>query len=139
MSAADAFPFPVPEFGAEPYWEACNRDELSMQRCGDCSRFRWMPGPFCPDCGGSDLRWTPLSGRGRITTWTVITHPIHPAAVDRVPYVVAEVELEEQPGLRMITGLVGIEEDAIDFDLPVSVAFEEHPSGQKLPVFRPAA
>ena len=68
-----------------------------------------------------------------------MTHPVHPAAVDRVPYVVAEVELEEQPGLRMIAGLVGIEPDAVAMDLAVRVEFETHPSGQKLPMFRPEA
>jgi uncharacterized OB-fold protein len=137
MSAGASFPFPVPEFGAEPYWEACNRGELAMQRCDDCSHIRWIPGPLCPECGAGEHGWVALAGRGRVTTWTVITHPVHPAAVDRVPYVVAEVELEEQPGLRMITGLVGIEADAIEFDLPVEVEFEQHASGQKLPVFRP--
>lgn len=137
MSAPTSFPFPIPEFGAEPYWEGCNAGELTMQRCGDCSRFRWMPGPMCPSCGSVNLVWQPLAGRGRITTWTVITHPVHPAAVDRVPYVVAEIELEEQAGLRIITGLVGIDPDDVSMDLGVEVEFEEHPSGQKLPVFRP--
>ncbi len=140
MSAAKSFPYPVPEFGAEPYWEACARDELKMQRCADCSKFRWMPGPLCPHCGGNNVTWETLRGRGRVTTWTAITHPVHPAAVDRVPYLVAEVELEEQPGLRMIAGLVDVDPDAVEIDLPVEVVFEEHPThpeGQKIPMFRP--
>lgn len=139
MSAADAFPYPVPELDAEPYWEACKRGELKMQRCRDCGHFRWMPGPMCTACGGFDLDWTALSGRGRITTWTVITHPVHPAAVARVPYVVAEIELEEQAGLRMIAGLVVDDLEAIAFDAPVAVLFEAHPSGQRIPMFRPTS
>ncbi len=139
MSTPTSFPFPVPEFGVEPYWEACNREELVMQRCSGCGRFRWLPAPICSECGSNEASWEPLAGRGRITTWTVVTHPVHPAAVDRVPYVVAEVELEEQPGLRMIAGLVGIEPDAVAMDLAVAVEFETHPSGQKLPMFRPEA
>jgi uncharacterized OB-fold protein len=67
----------------------------------------------------------------------VITHPVHPAAVARVPYVVVEVELEEQAGLRILSNLVGCDIEAIDFDQEVEVTFETHPTGQKLPVFRP--
>ena len=77
-----------------------------------------------------------MSGRGRVYTWTVITHAVHPAAVARVPYVVVEVELDEQRDLRMVSNLVDCETDAIQFDAPVRVAFETHASGQKLPVFR---
>ena len=33
MGIEDTFPYPVPEYGAEPYWEAANRGELRMQRC----------------------------------------------------------------------------------------------------------
>ena len=97
-----------------------------------------MPGDLCSHCGSTALEWTLLLGRGKVTTWTVIIHPVHPAAVARVPYIVAEIELDEQPGLRMISNLVEVEPDQVDFDLPVSVVFEDHPAGQKLPVFRPA-
>jgi hypothetical protein len=31
MSNALAFPYPIPEFGTEPYWEAANRRELRVQ------------------------------------------------------------------------------------------------------------
>ena len=78
----------------------------------------------------------PLSGRGKITTWTVVTHPVHPAAIERVPYVVVEVELEEQAGLRMLSNLIEVDPDVIEFDAPVSLDFVEQQTGQKLPVFR---
>jgi uncharacterized OB-fold protein len=107
-----------------------------MQRCRACSKFRWHPAPRCTHCGGADYDWAPLSGRGRVTTWTLITHPVHPAAVARVPYVVAEIELAEQPGLRMISNIVDAAPEAIAFDAPVTVGFVTHPQGQKLPVFR---
>jgi len=131
------FPYPIPELEAEPYWDACNREELAMQRCDDCGHFRWMPGPHCPRCGSDALTWTRLSGRGRLTTWTEVTHPVHPAAVHRIPYVVAEIELEEQTGLRLISNLVDVDPATVAVDLAVEVSFTEHPSGQKLPVFRP--
>lgn len=138
MNTVDAFPYPIPEYGAEPYWAACNEERLVMQRCRACQRFRWHPAPLCLDCQSTDYVWAPLAGRGRITTWTVITHPVHPAAVARVPYVVVEVELAEQAGLRMLSNLTDIAHADIRMDAEVVVHFVQHPSGQKLPVFRPA-
>lgn len=131
-----SFPYPIPEYGTEPYWAACNEERLVMQRCQACGKFRWHPAPLCIYCSHSGYDWAPLSGRGRVYTWTVITHAVHPAAVARVPYVVVEVELDEQRDLRMVSNLVDCETDAIQFDAPVRVAFETHASGQKLPVFR---
>jgi uncharacterized OB-fold protein len=136
MNKVTAFPYPVPEYGAEPYWQACNDERLVMQRCTACSKFRWHPTPLCPYCQAEGFAWEPLSGRGRIHTWTVITHPVHPAAIGKVPYVVVEVELEEQLGLRMLSNLIDADPAAIAFDAPVALSFEQHPSGQKLPIFR---
>lgn len=136
MSGTDAFPYPIPEYGTEPFWAGCNEERLLMQRCSACGRLRWHPAPICVDCQAEACAWVPVSGRGRIYTWTVVTHPVHPAAVAKVPYVVVEVELEEQAGLRMLSNLVDADAAAITFDAPVTVAFERHPSGQKLPVFR---
>ena len=137
MSETALFPSPLPEYGAEPYWQGCDRGELVMQRCSDCERLRWTPSPLCPDCGSDAHVWSALSGRGKLTTWTVITHPVHPAAVDLVPYIVAEIELAEQADLRMIAALVDIDPEAITFDLPVEVVFRHHHNRQQLPVFRP--
>lgn len=136
MTGTDAFPYPIPEFGTEPYWAACNEERLLMQRCTACGKFRWQPAPLCTHCAADGYTWEALSGRGHVHTWTVITHPVHPAAVSRVPYVVVEVELAEQAGLRMISNLVDCDPDSITFDAPVTLTFTQHPNGQKLPVFR---
>ena len=64
--------------------------------------------------------WERSSSSGRpypvaqsIHTWTVVTHPVHPAAVDKVPYVVVIVELEEQAGLTMVSNLIDCDIEAI--------------------------
>ena len=132
----DAFPYPIPEYGTEPYWAACNEERLVMQRCTACDKFRWHPAPLCIHCAHDGYAWAPLSGRGRIYSWSVITHPVHPAAIARVPYVVVEVELAEQANLRMLSNLIDCDPDTIQFDAAVSLAFISHPQGQKLPVFR---
>ena len=50
---------------------------------------------------------------------------------------IAIVELDEQPGLRLTTNLVGIEPDAVRRGLRVDVCFE-HLEDVYLPLFQPA-
>jgi hypothetical protein len=72
-----------------------------------------------------------------VHTWTVVTHAVHPAAVERVPYVVVEVALEEQADLYLISNLIDVAPGDIVMDMPVEVTFVLHPQGYKLPQFRP--
>ena len=135
MSTAN-FPVPVSEYGAEPFWAGCNDDRLCMQRCAACQRLRWHPAPLCPYCQAEACAWVEVAPTGRIHTWTVITHPVHPGAVDKVPYVVVEIALDAQPDLRMISQLVDCAPGEIVMDAKVVAGFVAHPEGQKLPVFR---
>ena len=136
MSTLDTFPYPIPEFGTEPYWAAANVGELRVQRCLDCRRLCWEPAPLCLDCQSQKHEWALLSGRGHLTTWTEITHPVHPAAFAKVPYLVVEVELVEQAGLKMISNLIDTTAAQVEIGAAVSVTFVAHPNGQHLPVFR---
>jgi uncharacterized protein len=139
MAATSNFPSPIPDFDAEEFWAGCNRGELMMQRCAACRKFRWLPRPMCPFCNSLDREWVKTSGRGKVYSYTVITHPVHPAAVSRVPYNVAQVQLEEDPDLILVTNLVALKNEEIRIDMPVQVVFEEHEPGVKLPKFKPAS
>ena len=137
MAATPNFPPPIPDYDAEEFWAGCNRGELLMQRCAACKKFRWLPRPMCPSCNSLEREWTKVSGMGKVYSWTIITHPVHPAAVSRVPYNVAQVQLDEDPNLILVTNLVGLGNEDIRIDMPVQVVFEEHEPGVKLPKFKP--
>ncbi len=138
MAATSNFPSPIPDFDAEEFWAGCNRGELLMQRCAACRKFRWLPRPMCPFCNSLEREWIKVSGKAKVYTYTIITHPVHPAAVSRVPYNVAQVQLDEDPDLILVTNLVGISNEDIRIGMPVQVVFEEHEPGVKLPKFKPA-
>jgi len=138
MEASANFPSPIPDFDAEEFWAGCNRGELLMQRCTECKKFRWLPRPMCPSCNSLACEWVKMSGRGKVYSWTIITHPVHPAAVSRVPYNVVQVQLDEDPDLILVTNLNGIRNEDIRIDMPVQVVFEQHDPGVKLPKFKPA-
>jgi uncharacterized OB-fold protein len=42
------------------------------------------------------------------------------------PYIIALVELEEQPHLRLTTNLVNCRAEDVDIGIPVRVVFEDH-------------
>ncbi len=131
------FPRPLPDFDAQAFWDGCNRGELLMQRCKGCMKFRWLPRPMCPHCNSLEHEWTKVSGKGKVYSWTIITHPNHPAAVNKVPYNVAQIQLDEDPDLVLVTNLVGVKNEDIHMDMPVQVVFEEHEPGVKLAKFKP--
>jgi uncharacterized protein len=85
------------------YWAAARRGVILLQRCGDCGVVLHPPAPVCPGGAGHELEWFEASGRGRLVSFTRVVHPVHPAVRDRLPYLVALVELDEGP--RIICNL----------------------------------
>ena len=138
MGADYMKPLPAPDADSAPFWEACRRHELRLQRCRDCGRFRFPPHPLCPHCRSDRSEWVKSAGRGRVYSWIVVVHPV-PGDVYRadVPYVVALVELTE--GVRIASNIVGCDPHAVTADMPVEVIFDDVTDAVTLPRFRPAA
>jgi uncharacterized protein len=128
-------PLPHPTPVTEPFWDACRRHELVAQRCARCAAVQFYPRTSCTACGGTDLAWTVLSGRGTVYTRTIARRPTHRKLAERVPYVIAVVELAEGP--RMTCTVVGAEPDEVVIGTPVLVDFEDH-DDVSVPVFRVA-
>jgi uncharacterized protein len=85
------------------YWSAARRGVILLQRCGDCGAVLHPPAPVCPGGAGHELEWFEASGRGRLASFTSVVHAAHPAVADRLPYLIALVELDEGP--RIICNL----------------------------------
>lgn len=135
MSSAGK-PIPVPDETSRAYWDAARRHELRILRCTDCAFFIHYPEPVCPRCGSARVAPQRVSGRGVIYSYTVTHHRGAPGFQDDVPFVVALVELEEQPGLRLITNIRGCGPAEVRIGMPVEVVFEDMGSGVTLPQFR---
>lgn len=129
---------PVPALDSEsrPFWEACARHELRIQRCRSCGQTRFPPTTFCPHCQSNDTEWVAASGRGTVFSWIVVRHPV-PKEVfaPDVPYVVAIIELAE--GVRMVGNIEGCAPEAVAGGMPVSVGFRDVTPELTLPVFHP--
>ncbi len=116
---------------AAPYWEACRRGELVLQHCTGCGEFQFYPRTICSHCGDGALEWAPVSGRGRIKSFTVARRGISKAY--EAPYVIALVDLAEGP--CMMSNIVGAAPEQVHIGAEVTVAFQSWGSEQDLPVF----
>lgn len=123
-----------------PFWRGGASGELRIQRCEGCRRWLHPPQPMCPNCYGRELRAEPVSGRGTVWSSTVNRYPWAPGI--EPPYVLAEVELDEQPGLRLLTAIVEVDPDAepaqVVIGMPVEVRFEAAGDAW-IPLFAPVA
>ena len=119
-----------------PYWEGLRLGELRMQQCSACDELWYPPGPVWPRCWSRDHAWVPLSGRGQVNSWVVFHQAYLPGYDDDVPFNVAEVTLDEGP--RLMTNLVGIDNDHIEIGLPVEIVFEPVTDEITLALFTPA-
>lgn len=126
-------PMPHPGPVSEPFWAAARRHELVVQHCGACDGLAFYPRSTCPTCGAGGLTWRPVSGRGSLHTFTVARRATHAKLADRVPYVIAIVELDEGP--RLTSTVVGADPDTLRIGQRLVVDFEDHEE-ISLPVFR---
>jgi uncharacterized OB-fold protein len=115
------------------FWEAAARGELCLRRCVSCGNFLHMPRAYCSACQSWETRWEPVSGRGRLYSYTVAAHQVHPAFP--VPYTIVLVEVDDAPGVRLVGSLPGAPELVIG--QPMQAWFERIGEDVVLPQWRP--
>ena len=144
MTSESAQPPALPRLMLPPseitqfFWDAAKERKLAIQRCDDCEYYIHWPQVRCPRCQSERLSSAEVSGRGKVYSFCVVHHVFSPIFADAVPYSLAIVELDEQPGLRMLTNIVDCPNEALSIGMPVEVTFEDG-DGRTLPQFRPAA
>ena len=120
--------FPLPDTDWEPlreFWAAAARHELVIPRCDSCGAYCWYPRDKCRACKGESFTWAPMSGRGRLFSWTVVRHAFLKQFAEDVPFATGLVALDEDPAVRLVTRLVDCDVDDLAFDQPVDVVFRD--------------
>jgi uncharacterized protein len=129
---------PAPDSLTSFFWDGARERRLLIQRCADCDRFQHPPEPVCHHCLSFNLGAGEVSGRGTIYSFEIATQAFHPWFADKIPFVIAVVELIEQPNLKLVTNIVGVDPDsaAIDVGAEVEVTWRKLDDEFTLPVFR---
>lgn len=125
-------PYPTPE--TKPFWEGCAQGELRLQHCPDCGHVQHPPRKLCSGCFGQGVEWRRASGRGRISSWSVVVSPGAPGFEDEVPFISVLVQLEEGPTILSV--LRDCEAAEVDFEQSVEVIFEQRSEDISVPYFR---
>ena len=106
------------------FWTSGEDGNLRMLRCQSDGFWIHPPAPVCPRCLSRDLAPEVTSGHGTVASFTINHQPWYPNLDP--PYVIAMVELEEQPALRLTTNIVGCPVDEVHIGMDVQVVFEQY-------------
>ncbi|MEI2416529.1 OB-fold domain-containing protein [Orrella sp. JC864] len=136
MNQTGTFPSPVGGLLEDRMWRGIDDGRMALPFCQACARAVYPPSGCCPHCLRTELPWRPLSGMGRIVSWTRFHRtylPEYPA-----PYTVVAVALAEGP--VMVSRLLGPEPANDEWiGLAVRMCYAQFDKGRKLPCFRLAA
>ncbi len=138
MTTQQEYLKPVPGISTDtkPYWDALKEHKLMLPKCSQCSKISFPPRPFCPDCLNFDVKWTELSGKGTVHTFSVVYQNKSRGFAEEVPYVVGYIQLDEGP--QMMSNVTGIDPAQVKIGQKVEVYYDDVLPDLTLPKFRPA-
>lgn len=118
----------------EFFWKAGASGRLLFVLCPDCGFRVHPPLPICPRCHSRAVAPQPVSGLATVVSLS-INRQVWEKGLEQ-PYVIAIVEIDEQPGLRLTTNIVNCAVDAVHVGMRVRVLFEQR-EDVWLPLFEP--
>ena len=127
------------------FYKGLTRRRYLVNRCGDCGTWHTPARYLCPACWSTAVVPTPVSGRGKVAMFTVLHQGPAIQAKDlpgdiradyAVGYVLAGIELEEQPFLRVSGRIVDMEPAAVAIGMPVELGWVDGGGGLSVPIFR---
>lgn len=132
---APARTLPVVDKDSHAFWSWGQQGKLAIYRCAACRHYVHPPVPFCPACESRDVGPEAVSGRGRVATFSINHKQWVPGLP--VPYVLALIEIEEQPDVRVVANVIGCKPADVTFGMAVEAVFEQI-EDVWVPLFRPA-
>ncbi len=113
---------PHPNEEDREFWEGARRGELRIQHCTTCGLHQHYPRYLCSHCGATTLEFVTASGLGTVYSYTVIRQNGVPPFNERVPFVVATVDLDEA-GARVLGTMPSVAPDDARVGMRVRAAF----------------
>jgi hypothetical protein len=123
----------------QPFWDAAKDERLVAPRCTNCGTFRLPPTRYCFNCQHRDVDWVELAGTGKIASYTVVRHPLHPDLAPACPYVSGVVDLDgtQGAGARMLVNIIDCDPDSVSIGDAVEIVWEHVNDEMTTPRFRP--
>jgi len=118
----------------KPFYDNLNQGKLSGLHCKRCGNTFLPPSVYCPRCLSDQLEWVLLSGEGEIYSWVEYHYAYHEYFKDKLPYVVAIVQLKEGP--RIVSNIVDYDLEKLKVGAPVKAVFQNSIVNQRLVQFK---
>jgi len=87
------------------FFAAAARGRLAVCRCARCDTVLHAPVGYCRACGAFDVTWTEVAPTGRVYSYSVVTHQVHPDFP--TPYTLLLIELDDLPQVRLVGRIDG--------------------------------
>jgi uncharacterized protein len=113
--------FPVITDTNKPFYDAVAEGRLAANKCNECAHTFLPPANYCPKCLSNQVDWATLSGEASIYSWVEYHRAYHEAFKDKIPYVVAIVQLKEGP--RMISNIIDYDTECLKVGMPIQAVF----------------
>jgi uncharacterized OB-fold protein len=127
------------EHDNKAFYRGLLNQTLLMDRCGDCAHWFHPPRPICPKCWSRNIQPTAVKGSGTIHLLIFLHQgPKAPGVSYDTPHPVATVELDEQPGLRFTSTIVGTPNEELSIGQRVRLTWIDRRTGadpKPVPVF----
>jgi uncharacterized protein len=124
-----------PDAWSAPYWDAAREHRLLFARCTGCSKFNFPAVPFCGVCLTQSIDWVESSGLATLYSFTIVRHGVTPDLLGSLPYVIAVVDINDSPGVRMLTNVVDCDLEALQIGDALKVYWHDTPDGVAIPRF----
>jgi uncharacterized OB-fold protein len=79
----------------------------------------------CHACGSPDFRFQNSAGAGRIESFAVVRHPVHPLLAEQCPYTLLVVSLDDLPGVNVVGNLRSADDAELAVGQAVRAVFEQ--------------
>ncbi len=120
-----------------PYWDAIRNNDLRLPACSVCGAWLWYPPESLPCHPNGHLEWRPVPKTGTVYTFTTVERCLLPGDhKDDTPYTNALVELDNVPGVRLVTILINLNGTPPKIGMRVRYA-PTKVNDQTLPTFEP--
>ncbi len=123
------------EFTSATHYKALGEHKLVGSRCKSCGKLYVPARPMCPECHGSEMEAVELSGKGRLTAFSVIyiatTAMIQAGYNRKNPYCTGIVQLDEGPCISaQIVGADVFHPETIRIGAPAAITFLDRVEGE---------
>jgi uncharacterized OB-fold protein len=127
-------------FTIEQFYKFLANGKLMAGKCQRCGKIHLPPRPLCDNCFSQQFTWIPVSGKGKLATYTVI-HIAPTQFQAMAPYAVGIVQLEN--GLKIPGMISGVAPEQLKIGMDLAIDFGTCSTTQQWPqwpryCFKPA-